>query len=283
MLISALLQQSALQLSNAGVQSPEVDSELLAAFFLGITRSELGVAVALNSDFPEDKIAAFEVAVSRRAKREPLQHITGLAPFRHLELLVGKGVFTPRPETEQVVSFAMEKIASLENPTIVDLCAGSGAIALSFVTERADSNVFAVEKSKEAFEYLKQNSKSYGLELSQLSNVDLRDCLVGMDSVADLVISNPPYIPSEAIPVDLEVQLHEPALALYGGADGLDVIRLILAKAKQLLRTGGLLVLEHADTQASSITELLLAEGWIGIESRKDLAGKDRMISARKP
>jgi release factor glutamine methyltransferase len=283
LLISALLQQSALQLSNAGVQSPEVDSELLAAFFLGITRSELGVAVALNSDFPEDKIAAFEVAVSRRAKREPLQHITGLAPFRHLELLVGKGVFTPRPETEQVVSFAMEKIASLENPTIVDLCAGSGAIALSFVTERADSNVFAVEKSKEAFEYLKQNSKSYGLELSQLSNVDLRDCLVGMDSVADLVISNPPYIPSEAIPVDLEVQLHEPALALYGGADGLDVIRLILAKAKQLLRTGGLLVLEHADTQASSITELLLAEGWIGIESRKDLAGKDRMISARKP
>jgi release factor glutamine methyltransferase len=283
LLISALLQQSALQLSNAGVQSPEVDSELLAAFFLGITRSELGVAVALNSDFPEDKIAAFNVAVSRRAKREPLQHITGLAPFRHLELLVGKGVFTPRPETEQVVSFAMEKIASLENPTIVDLCAGSGAIALSFVTERADSNVFAVEKSKEAFEYLKQNSKSYGLELSQLSNVDLKHCLVGMDSVADLVISNPPYIPSEAIPVDLEVQLHEPALALYGGADGLDVIRLILAKAKHLLRTGGLLVLEHADTQASSITELLLAEGWIGIESRKDLAGKDRMISARKP
>lgn len=283
MLISALLQQSALQLSNAGVQSPEVDSELLAAFFLGITRSELGVAVALNSDFPEDKIAAFNVAVSRRAKREPLQHITGLAPFRHLELLVGKGVFTPRPETEQVVSFAMEKIASLENPTIVDLCAGSGAIALSFVTERADSNVFAVEKSKEAFEYLKQNSESYGLELSQLSNVDLKDCLVGMDSFADLVISNPPYIPSEAIPVDLEVQLHEPALALYGGADGLDVIRLILAKAKQLLRTGGLLVLEHADTQACSITELLLAEGWIGIESRKDLAGKDRMISARKP
>jgi release factor glutamine methyltransferase len=283
LLISALLQQSALQLSNAGVQSPEVDSELLAAFFLGITRSELSVAVALNSDFPEDKIAAFNVAVSRRAKREPLQHITGLAPFRHLELLVGKGVFTPRPETEQVVSFAMEKIASLENPTIVDLCAGSGAIALSFVTERADSNVFAVEKSKEAFEYLKQNSESYGLELSQLSNVDLKDCLVGMDSVADLVISNPPYIPSEAIPVDLEVQLHEPALALYGGADGLDVIRLILAKAKHLLRIGGLLVLEHADTQASSITELLLAEGWIGIESRKDLAGKDRMISARKP
>ena len=283
MLISALLQQSAVQLSQGEVQSPEVDSELLAAHILGITRSELIVAIALSSDFPEDKIAAFNVAVSRRAKREPLQHITGLAPFRHLELLVGKGVFTPRPETEQVVGFAMEKIASLENPTIVDLCAGSGAISLSFVTERPGSIVFAVEKSQEAFEYLKQNSKSYGLELSQLSNVDLQDCLVGMDSVADLVISNPPYIPSEAIPVDLEVQLHEPALALYGGADGLDVIRQILTKAKQLLRTGGLLVLEHADTQASSITELLLAEGWIGVESRKDLAGKDRMISARKP
>ena len=283
MLIPALLKQSALQLSQAGVLSPDIDSEILAAHILGISRSELSVAIALNSDFPEDKIVAFSDAVSRRAKREPLQHITGLAPFRHLELFVGKGVFTPRPETEQVVSFAMEKIASLEQPIIVDLCAGSGAIALSFPTERADSNVFAVEKSEEAFEYLKQNSKRYGLELSQLSHVDLQDCLPEMDAVADLVISNPPYIPNEAIPVDLEVQLHEPSLALFGGADGLDVIRTILTKAKQLLRTGGLLVLEHADTQALSIRELLLAEGWIDVESKKDLAGKDRMISATKP
>ncbi len=283
MLIPALLKQSALQLSQAGVLSPDIDSELLAAHVLGISRSELSVAIALNSDFPEDKIAAFSDAVSRRAKREPLQHITGLAPFRHLELFVGKGVFTPRPETEQVVSFAMEKIASLEQPVIVDLCAGSGAIALSFTTERADSYVFAVEKSEEAFEYLKQNSKKYGLELSQLSHVDLQQCLPEMDAVADLVISNPPYIPNEAIPVDLEVQLHEPSLALFGGADGLDVIRTILTKAKQLLRTGGLLVLEHADTQALSIRELLLAEGWIDVESKQDLAGKDRMISATKP
>jgi release factor glutamine methyltransferase len=283
LLIPALLKQSALQLSQAGVLSPDIDSELLAAHILGISRSELSVAIALNSDFPEDKIVAFSDAVSRREKREPLQHITGLAPFRQLELFVGIGVFTPRPETEQVVSFAIEKIASLEQPIIVDLCAGSGAIALSFVTERADSTVFAVEKSEEAFEYLKQNSKRYGLELAQLSHVDLQDCLPEMAAVADLVISNPPYIPSEAIPVDLEVQLHEPALALYGGADGLDVIRGILAKAKQLLRTGGLLVLEHADTQALSIRELLLAEGWIDVESKKDLAGKDRMISATKP
>lgn len=283
MLLPALLKQSAIQLSQAGVLSPDIDSELLAAHILGISRSELSVAIALNSIFPEDKIVAFSDAVSRRAKREPLQHITGLAPFRHLELFVGKGVFTPRPETEQVVSFAMEKIASLEQPIIVDLCAGSGAIALSFTTERADSNVFAVEKSEEAFEYLKHNSKRYGLELAQLSHVDLQDCLPEMDAVADLVISNPPYIPNEAIPVDLEVQLHEPSLALFGGADGLDVIRRILTKAKQLLRTGGLLVLEHADTQALSIRELLLAEGWIDVESKKDLAGKDRMISATKP
>jgi release factor glutamine methyltransferase len=283
LLLPALLKQSAIQLSQAGVLSPDIDSELLAAHILGISRSELSVAIALNSIFPEDKIVAFSDAVSRRAKREPLQHITGLAPFRHLELFVGKGVFTPRPETEQVVSFAMEKIASLEQPIIVDLCAGSGAIALSFTTERADSNVFAVEKSEEAFEYLKHNSKRYGLELAQLSHVDLQDCLPEMDAVADLVISNPPYIPSEAIPVDLEVQLHEPSLALFGGADGLDVIRRILTKAKQLLRTGGLLVLEHADTQALSIRELLLAEGWIDVESKKDLAGKDRMISATKP
>ena len=283
MLISALLQQSAAQLSQAGVLSPEVDSELLAAHCLGITRSELGVAIALNSEFPEEKITVFSDGVSRRANREPLQHITGLAAFRHLELSVGKGVFTPRPETEQVVSFAMEKIASFEHPVVVDLCSGSGAIALSFATERPGAKVFAVEKSKEAFEFLKHNSNKYGLGLGQLSNVDLQDCLTEMESVADLVISNPPYIPNEAIPVDLEVQLHEPAISLYGGVDGLDVIRQILSKAKQLLRTGGLLVLEHADTQALSIRELLLAEGWINVNSRKDLAGKDRMISATKP
>jgi release factor glutamine methyltransferase len=283
LLISTLLQQSAAQLSQAGVLSPEVDSELLAAHCLGITRSELGVAIALNSEFPEEKIGAFSDGVSRRANREPLQHITGLAPFRHLELSVGKGVFTPRPETEQVVSFAMEKIASFEHPVVVDLCSGSGAIALSCATERPGAKVFAVEKSKEAFEFLKHNSNKYGLGLGQLSNVDLQDCLTEMESVADLVISNPPYIPNEAIPVDLEVQLHEPAISLYGGVDGLDVIRQILSKAKQLLRTGGLLVLEHADTQALSIRELLLAEGWINVNSRKDLAGKDRMISATKP
>jgi release factor glutamine methyltransferase len=283
LLISALLQQTAAQFSQAGVISPEVDSELLAAHCLGITRSELGVAIALNSEFPEEKIAVFSDGVSRRANREPLQHITGLAAFRQLELLVGKGVFIPRPETEQVVSFAMEKIASFEHPVVVDLCSGSGAIALSFATERPGAKVFAVEKSKEAFEFLKHNSNKYGLGLGQLSNVDLQDCLTEMESVADLVISNPPYIPNEAIPVDLEVQLHEPAISLYGGVDGLDVIRQILSKAKQLLRTGGLLVLEHADTQALSIRELLLAEGWINVNSRKDLAGKDRMISATKP
>jgi release factor glutamine methyltransferase len=282
LLTSELLKQSAAQLSKAGVLSPEVDSELLAAHILGITRSELSVAIAMDSEFPEDRIGAFSDWVSRRANREPLQHITGLAPFRHLELAVGKGVFTPRPETEQVVSFAIEKIASFENPVIVDLCAGSGAIALSFATERPDATVYAVEKSKEAFEFLKQNSNKYGLDLGQLSNVDLQDCLTEMESVADLVISNPPYIPNRSIPVDLEVQLHEPAISLYGGVDGLDVIRQILSKAKQLLRTGGLLVIEHADTQSASIRELLLAEGWISVDSKKDLAGKDRMIAATK-
>jgi release factor glutamine methyltransferase len=176
----------------------------------------------------------------------------------------------------------MEKIELFESPVIVDLCAGSGAIALSFATERPDATVYAVEKSKEAFEFLKQNSNKYGLDLGQLSNVDLQDCLTEMGSVADLVISNPPYIPTGSIPVDLEVQLHEPAISLYGGVDGLDVIRQILSKAKQLLRTGGLLVLEHADTQSASIRELLLAEGWISVDSKKDLAGKDRMIAATK-
>ncbi len=257
--------------------------ELLAAYILGIERSELSVLIALNSEFPADSISAFNEAVARRSKREPLQHITGIAPFRHLELSVGKGVFIPRPETEQVVGFAIEKISSVEIPVIVDLCSGSGAIALSFVTERPDSEVYAIEISKEAFQFLKHNSKRYGLDLNRLSNVDLQDALPNMDEVADLVISNPPYIPNKAVPIDLEVQLHEPTISLYGGDDGLNVIRQILTKAMKLLKSGGLLVLEHADTQAISISELLLSQGWINVESKRDLAGKDRMISATKP
>jgi release factor glutamine methyltransferase len=166
---------------------------------------------------------------------------------------------------------------------IVDLCSGSGAIAISLNSEIPGSNVFAVELSKDAFGYLLQNAASHGLTDENLRSEDLQTSLSELDGLVDLVISNPPYIPNDAVPVDLEVQLHEPSESLYGGVDGLDVVRKISVRALKLLKPGGLLVLEHADSQSSAIGKLLLAEGWLEIEARADLAGKERMISAVKP
>ena len=280
MLVSELLSESSSKLKEAGVISATVDAELITCFCLGISRSELSLMVATNQEFPQESLDKFQLALARRVARQPLQHITGTAPFRHLELKVGPGVFTPRPETEQVVGFAMEKITNFQSPLIVDLCSGSGAIAISLATEVLGSKVFAVEKSEEAFGYLLQNAASYGLSKVNLRNEDLQNSLSELDGKVDLVISNPPYIPNDAIPIDLEVQLHEPSMSLYGGVDGLDVIRQISIRAKKLLKSGGLLVLEHADSQSNAIGKLLLAGGWQEIEARADLAGKERMISA---
>jgi release factor glutamine methyltransferase len=233
--------------------------------------------------FPENRLADFLEAVQRREKREPLQHITGLAPFRHLELEVGPGVFIPRPETEQLVDLAIQKLESIQNPVIVDLCSGSGAISIALTTEVAGSIVYSVELSKDAFSFLTRNYQRYGLDPKSLRNENLTTALAEMEAGVDLVVSNPPYIPDAAVPIDLEVQLHDPALALYGGADGLDVIRQISTRAWYLLRPGGHLVLEHAHTQAPAISELLLTQGWQEVVSASDLTGKDRMISAVRP
>lgn len=283
MLVSELLSESASKLSAAGVTSASVDAELIACFCLGISPSDLQLLVATNQEFPSESLASFESALSRRVAREPLQHITGTAAFRYLELAVGPGVFTPRPETEQVVDFAFEKISKTPNPLIVDLCSGSGAIAISCKTEIPESKVFAVELSEDAYRYLVKNATNYGLSEANLRNEDLQVSLSELDGQVDLVISNPPYIPNDAIPIDLEVQLHEPSLSLYGGADGLDVVRQISTRALKLLKSGGQLVLEHADSQSNDIGKLLLTEGWLEIEARADLAGKERMISAVRP
>jgi release factor glutamine methyltransferase len=283
LLISEALESATDKLTSAGVTSPSVDAELLGCFVLGIERSELTMLSLREELFPEDKIVQFETSVARRVKREPLQHITGLAPFRHLELHVGPGVFIPRPETEQLVELAIESIKKIEKPLVVDLCSGSGAIAISLATELEGSRVFSVELSEQAFEFLSNNYQKYGLDTKSAKNEDLANAFDELEAQVDLVISNPPYIPDSAVPVDLEVQLHEPSLALYGGEDGLDVIRRISDRALYLLKPSGLLLLEHADTQAQAISQLLLNQGWQEVISSQDLAGKDRMISARKP
>lgn len=283
MLISEALEMATDKLTSAGVTSPSVDAELLGCFVLGVERSELTILALSNQPFPEDKVGEYLLAVSRREKREPLQHITGIAPFRHLELHVGPGVFIPRPETEQLVELAIESLVKIENPLVVDLCSGSGAIAISIATEVAGAEVYSVELSTSAFGFLERNYQKYGLDSRSARNADLSASLDELEGKVDMVISNPPYIPDSAVPIDLEVQLHEPTLALYGGEDGLDVIRKLSSRALELLKPSGLLLMEHADSQARAISELLLSEGWLEVISSQDLAGKDRMISARKP
>jgi release factor glutamine methyltransferase len=283
LLISEALETATDRLTSAGVPSPSVDAELLGCFVLGVERSELTMLALREQLFPENKIEEFETAITRRVKREPLQHITGLAPFRHLELHVGSGVFIPRPETEQLVELAIQKLEGMSEPLIVDLCSGSGAIAISLSTELQGARVHSVELSGQAFEFLTRNYQKYGLDIGLAKNEDLETALEQLQGQVDLVISNPPYIPDSAIPIDLEVQLHEPGLALYGGQDGLDVIRKISERAHHLLKPSGLLLVEHADSQAQSISQLLLTQGWQEVHSSQDLAGKDRMISARKP
>jgi len=283
LLISEALELATDKFSTAGVLSPSVDAELLGCFILEIDRSELTLLAIDNQSFPENKLPEFLEAVQRREKREPLQHITGSAPFRHLELEVGPGVFIPRPETEQLVELAIEKVQKATSPLIVDMCSGSGAIAISLSTELETANVYAVELSNAAFEFLTRNFQKYGLDTKNLRNENLTTALDELQGQVDMVVSNPPYIPDAAVPIDLEVQLHDPSIALYGGEDGLDVIREISTRALYLLRPGGQLVLEHANTQAPSIGELLLTQGWQEIVSSQDLTGKNRMISAVRP
>lgn len=283
MLISEALQVATDKLTSAGVNSPTVDAELLCCFVLGLKRSELTMQSFNQQVFPENKLADYLLVVSRRENREPLQHITRIASFRHLELHVGPGVFIPRPETEQLVELALSKIKSLKAPVVVDFCSGTGAIAISLSTELQTAKVFSVEISEQAFVFLEQNYQKYDLDLSTAKNQDLCVAFDELAGQVDLVISNPPYIPDTAVPIELEVQLHEPSLALYGGEDGLEVIRRITSRALYLLKPAGILLLEHADSQAHAISELLLEQGWLDVVSSQDLAGKDRMISASKP
>lgn len=283
MLISELLETATQELTDAGVISPSVDAELLGCFVLGLERSELTVLALSEQMFPSDKIAEFNNAVSRRVKREPLQHITGLAPFRHIELIVGPGVFIPRPETEQLVEVAIKTLSGVAKPLVVDLCSGSGAIAICLTLEIEGAKVHSVELSEQAFSFLSRNYQKYGLNLELAKNEDLATAFDELRGQVDLVISNPPYIPDTAVPIDVEVQLHEPALALYGGTDGLDVIRRISSRAMYLLKPAGSLLVEHSDSQARAISELLLGEGWLEVVSSQDLTGKDRMILAKKP
>lgn len=269
-------------LARAGIEGAEVDAELLIGHVLRLSRGQVQAKSITGSAVSDGDAATVSAAVERRAAREPLQHITGIAPFRSLELAVGPGVFVPRPETEQVAQFAIDALRAVASaePIGVDLGTGSGAIALAMATEVPHARVHAVENSPRAFVWTKQNFDRVAADNARLVFIDLADALPELDGSVDVVISNPPYIPLGAVPRDPEVRLFDPEHALYGGADGLDVVRRVSETARRLLHPGGTLVLEHGELQAGAIAELLRVDGWNAIASHRDLLGRDRATTA---
>jgi release factor glutamine methyltransferase len=259
-------------LTAAGVPSPRQDAEELAAQLLGVERRELW----RHDDVP----AGFADAVRRRAAREPLQHITGRAYFRHLELAVGPGVFVPRPETELVAGAAIRAARAVEGrpPVVVDLCTGSAAIALAVVDEVPGAQVHAVEREAAALEWAARNCAGSGVDLR---GGDLAEAFGDLDGAVDVVVSNPPYIPLGSVPLDPEVADHDPPAALWSGADGLDAIRVVERVAARLLRPGGTVVVEHADAQGESAPAVFAgAAGWSAVTDHRDLAGRPRYVTA---
>ena len=271
----------------AQVPSPRVDAELLAAHLLyDGSRSRLQHAALMGERLTPAQVAEYEALVARRASREPLQHITGSAPFYRLELSVGPGVFVPRPETELLVEEALKVLnARTASATgqlhIVDLCTGSGAIAAAVKSELPNAQMFAVELSEEAIPYARKNLEPLGVHLVQ------GDALTALTELAgrfDAVLSNPPYIPSGNVPADPEAALHDPEMALYGGgADGMQMPSAIAARAYELLAPGGFFMMEHDDTQEGAVAELLARVGFERCYPVRDLNGRARHSAGYKP
>ncbi|MFE5294533.1 peptide chain release factor N(5)-glutamine methyltransferase [Isoptericola sp. NPDC056618] len=282
------------RLGAAGVPSPRVDAETLLAHALGVDRSEARRLAVLDRVLPDGAADRFAADVARRADREPLQHLTGVAAFRHLELAVGPGVFVPRPETEEVAQVAVDEavrvVAREGTAVVVDLCTGSGAIALAVATEVPGARVHAVELDAAAHRWAARNVAAASGDgpgadaVVRLLRGDARTALRELDGTVDVVVSNPPYVPPGAVPRDPEVADHDPAVALYGlGDDGLEVPRGVTAAAARLLRPGGLYVMEHAEVQAAAARAMVAGAGGFGPAStRDDLTGRPRMVVARR-
>ncbi|MGL3805943.1 peptide chain release factor N(5)-glutamine methyltransferase [Paeniglutamicibacter sp. R2-26] len=276
--LAEVLAAATATLAAAGVPSPAVDAELLAAHVLNTSRGRLKSLQMMGESFSAADDVAFAGLVARRATREPLQHLTGVAYFRYLELEVGPGVFVPRPETETVVQIAIDFARTLQAPRLVDLGTGSGAIAGSLAHELPGAEVHAVELSDLAFPYARRNLAPLGVHLV---HGDMRDAFAELDGGCDVVVSNPPYIPANAVPREPEARDHDPQMALYGGgADGMVMPRAAERTAARLLRPGGLFVMEHAEVQAPQMAALLEGTGdWTEVRTHRDLTGRDRSTS----
>ena len=286
--MSLLLDEIALaaaRLAEAGIESPRTDAEVIAARLHRVARS--GLHLVPDADFDP----RFWDDIARREAREPLQHITGSAYFRYLELAVGPGVFVPRQETEVMTGWAIEQLAAMDvaEPLVADLGTGSGAIALSIVQEVPRARVHAIEADPLARQWTERNIASTAAASPHtagrvtLHDADFGAALSDLNGQLDLVVSNPPYIPVGAW-VPPEVGEYDPATALWGGTDGLDAVRVVAATAMRLLRPGGLVAVEHGAQQGAAVYWVFAEEnGWRETRNHADLARRDRFVTAAKP
>ena len=296
--MGAVLEAAAARLARAGIDTARHDAKLLLAESAGRSLSDVDKAVLMDDAFsqfapsPEAR-GAFESMLARREAREPLQHIVGHAPFRYLELEVGPGVFVPRPETELVVQEAIDWITAhgLYSPRVVDLCAGSGAIGLAIATEVPGAQVWAVELDTQAAQWTRRNMHKVGERFPDLVanyRLEVADAtcpvtLATLDGTADVVISNPPYIPLTNVPQQPEVRDFDPDTALYGGsADGMMIPERIIVRAAALVRTGGLFIMEHDITQGDRTVAFARANGFTEARTHADLTGRPRYLVATR-
>jgi release factor glutamine methyltransferase len=279
--VSDLLRRATAELSAAGVPSPGPDAAELLAHVLGTTRGRLPA----HPPVPAAQAGTYAGLVARRARRIPLQHLTGTAAFRDVAVAVGPGVFVPRPETEVLAGWAVDRARDLATagtrPLVVDLCTGSGAIALAVATEVDRARVCAVELDEEAYRWAERNLAGTGVDLRP---GDMADSFPDLDGDVDVVVSNPPYIPLEAFEsVTPEVRDHDPDLALWSGDDGLDAMRVVERTAARLLRPGGTVGAEHAEVQSVAAPAVFAEAGrWVEVRDHADLAGRPRFVTARR-
>ncbi|MGV0794740.1 peptide chain release factor N(5)-glutamine methyltransferase [Mycolicibacterium sp. XJ1819] len=262
-------------LAEAGVGSPRADAELLAAHLAGTDRGRLALTEA-GPGF----VDRYDDLIAKRLRRVPLQHLTGTAAFGPVTVHVGPGVFVPRPETEALLEWALAQPLP-SDPVIVDLCTGSGALALALAHHWSEARVIAVDDSESALAYARRNLAGTDAQIV-LADVTDRQLLPELDGRVDLLVANPPYIPDGA-QLEPEVAEHDPSHALFGGPDGMRVITAIVDLAARWLRVGGRCAVEHDDTTSQRTVEAFTRSGTFAeVTARPDLAGRPRFVTARR-
>ncbi|RVW02634.1 peptide chain release factor N(5)-glutamine methyltransferase [Rhodococcus xishaensis] len=276
---------AAAELERAGVPSARVDAELLAAHVLGVERTRLGLVPLVDATIVDE----YRELVARRAQRIPLQHVTGSTAMGDVTLEVGPGVFVPRPETELLLAWALAHLeaSGRRAPVVLDLCTGSGALALAIAHARPDAIVHAVELDSDALGWARRNAdrrREAGDTPIRLVQGDVTDrgLLTGLEGGVDLIVSNPPYIPENAT-LDPEVADHDPHPALFGGSDGLSIIKPMINNIARWLRIGGVVGVEHDDTNGAQVAELFrVRRVFDHVEEHPDLAGRPRFVVAQR-